>query len=237
MPEASKMEKLSMEKELIGCYVSGHPLDDYKKAYDKATLNSQNIMRESKAAKNAYSAAIASGAKPWQIKNTEKEYTAIGMLSDLRPIVTKKQTTMAFAKLQDYSGFIDLTFFPKTWEQLSGKIKNDNIYAFRGTLDTSPDREEPSFIINAIEDPQILENRAVQEVHIQMDEGINNEQQIFSLKEFLFGNSGTCAVYFHLNAGTNSYTIKANTQLSAPGTKEFLALVKEQPFVRDAWVC
>lgn len=237
VPEGSKMEKLNMEKELIGCYVSGHPLDDYRKAYEKATLNSQNILRESKAVKNAYAAAIASGVKPWQAKNTEKEYIALGMISDLRPIITKKQTTMAFAKLLDYSGSIDLTFFPKTWEQLSSKIKNDNIYALRGNLDTSPDREEPSFIVEDIEDPLVLQNRAVQEVHIQLDDDIHEEQQIFSLKEFLFGNSGSCSVYFHLNAGNSSYTIKANTQLSAPGTKDFLDLIKEQPFVRDAWAC
>lgn len=236
IPDSTKMEKLNMEKELIGCYVSGHPLDDYQKACEKATLNSQNIIRESKAAKSQHAAAIESGAKPWQLKNTEKEYVAIGMITELRSIVTKKQTTMAFAKLQDYTGTIDLTFFPKTWEQLSTKIENDKVYAFRGRLDTSPDREEPSFIIEALEDPEMLKNRAIQEIHIQLDDGFKEEQQIFSLKEFLFGNSGNCSVYFHINAGESSYTIKANTQLSAPGTNEFLEKVKSMSFVKDAWL-
>ena len=148
----------------------------------------------------------------------------------------KKQTTMAFAKLQDYTGTIDLTFFPKTWEQLSKKIENDKVYAFRGRLDTSPDREEPSFIIEALEDPEMFKNRAIQEIHIQLDDGFKEEQQIFSLKEFLFGNSGSCSVYFHINAGESSYTIKANTQLSAPGTNEFLEKVKSMSFVKDAWL-
>jgi len=233
--DCTKMEKLNMEKELIGCYVSGHPLDEYAKAYEKATLNSLNIQRESKNAKSQYASDIANGGRSWQMKNSGKEYVAIGMLTELRSIITKKQTAMAFAKLQDYNGTIDLTFFPKTWEQLQGKIENDTVYAFRGKLDTSPDREEPSFIVDSIEDPQVLQNRAIQEVHIQLEDGFHEEQQIFNLKEFLFGNSGTCSVYFHMNAGENSYTIKANTQLSAPNTKDFLESLKAQPFVREVW--
>lgn len=231
--DCSKMEKLNMEKELIGCYVSGHPLDDYKKAYEKATLNSQNMAREVKQAKALKNSIQESGSNSWQNRNSGKDYIALGMLTSLRPIVTKKQTTMAFAKLQDYAGTIDLTFFPKTWEQLSAKIEEEKIYAFKGKIDTS--REEPSFIVDSLEDPQILQNRATQEVHIQLDDEFYEERQIFSLKEFLFGNTGNCSVYFHMNAGENSYTIKANTQLSAPGTKEFIESVKNQPFVKDAW--
>ena len=235
IPDSSKMEKLNMEKELIGCYVSGHPLDDYKKACEKATLNSQNIARESKTAKSIHAAAVASGAKPWQLKNTEKEYTTIGMITELRSIVTKKQTTMAFAKLQDYSGTIDLTFFPKVWEQVSSKIEVEKVYAFRGRVDSNPEKEETSFLVESLEDPELLKNRAIQEVHIQLEDGFKEESQIFNLKEFLLGKSGGCSVYFHMNTGEKSYIIKANTQLSVPGTSDFVEALKIQPFVKDAW--
>ncbi|MBQ3670450.1 MAG: DNA polymerase III subunit alpha, partial [Treponema sp.] len=43
--DCSMIEKLTMEKELIGCYVSGHPLDEYKSAYEKATVNSATLAR------------------------------------------------------------------------------------------------------------------------------------------------------------------------------------------------
>ena len=43
------MEKLNMEKELIGCYVSGHPLDDYKKAYEKAKQNETQTTQQAPA--------------------------------------------------------------------------------------------------------------------------------------------------------------------------------------------
>ena len=234
--DSTKMEKLSMEKELIGCYISGHPLDDYKKACEKATLNSQTIARESKEVKSQYAAAISSGAKPWQLKNNDKKYVTIGMITDIFSKVTKTNSTMAFAKLQDYYGTMSLVFFPKVWEELSSKIEADKVYAFRGRLDPKSEREEPSFIVDSLEDPELLKNRAIQELHIQLDDGLKEEQQIFNLKEFLFGNSGGCSVYFHINAGNFSYTIKASTQLSAPGTEEFLQKVKSMYFVKDAWL-
>lgn len=227
--DCSKMDKLNMEKELIGCYVSGHPLDDYRKAFEKATLNSKTLEREAKISKNMQSAETTS----WRRNQNSKEYTILGMLTELRTIITKKQTSMAFAKLQDFYGQLDLTFFPKTWEELSSKVEKDKIYAFRGKLDTS--RDEPSFIVDGIEDPEVLQNRAIAEVHIQLTEGFTDEKQIFNLKEFLFGNSGNCSVYFHMNAGNYSYTIKANSQLSSPGTKEFIEALKLQPFVKEAW--
>ena len=233
LPDSSKMEKLNMEKELIGCYVSGHPLDDYRKAYEKATLNSTNLEREAKLNKSMRDSMIASGQNAWQLRNAGKEYTALGMLTELRSIITKTGKQMAFAKLQDYSGLIDLTFFPNTWENLQHKLENDKIYAFRGKIDVS--REEPSFIVDAIEDPEILQNRAFQELHIQLDYGFNNEKQIFDLKEFLFENSGGCSVYFHIDTEKGTYTIKANSQLTAPATNEFLTSVRNIPFVKEVW--
>ena len=90
-------------------------------------------------------------------------------------------------------------------------------------------------MVDSMEEPEILQNRAVQEVHILMEDGCSQKEQIFGLREFLFGNSGNCSVYFHINAEKKSYTVKANAQIAVPGTKEFLNSLKNQAFVKDAW--
>ncbi len=222
-----------MEKELIGCYVSGHPLDDYKKAFEKATVNSLTMDREAKNAKAEKEAFEATNPNRRLPKDAGKTYTAVGMIMELKSINTKKGSQMAFAKLQDYNGAIDLTFFPKTWESLKDKIHNDSIYAFRGKIDGS--REQPSFLVDSIEDPQQLQERAIQEIHIQLENGITSERQIFDLKEFLFGVSGTCSIYLHVDTSENSYIIKTTSQLSAPATKEFLEELKTIRSVKDVW--
>lgn len=234
--DSPKLDKLNMEKELIGCYVSGHPLDDYKKAIEtSATVNSSNILREAKESKAEKDALAASGQNSWQSRNAGKEYTAIGMITELRPIMTKKAPPrpMAFAKLQDYNGAIDLTFFPKTWEKMASVIKNEGVYAFKGKVDGS--RDDPSFMVDSLEDISTLQAHSIQEVHIQLDKGFTSDKQIFALKDFLFGSSGNCSVYFHIDTEQGPYTVKANAQLSAPSTKEFIQSLETIPFVKDVW--
>ena len=235
LPDLPKLEKLNMEKDCIGIYVSGHPLDDYREACEHATLNSLNVARESRIARAE--AASSSGENSWKSRNSGREYIAIGMITELRTIITKKGAgpEMAFAKLQDFNGAIDVTFFPKTWEKVKPQVHADGVYAFKGKLDTRPGEDAASFLVDSVEDIEAVQNRAVQEVHIQLESGITDEKEIFNLKEYLFGNSGSCAVFFHLDAGDESYTIKANAQLSAPSTKEFLTELRRAPFVQDVW--
>ena len=231
--DCSKLEKLNMEKELIGCYVSGHPLDDYKKAWERATVNSLNIDRVAKDAKAEKDSMIASGKNPWQLKNTGRIQTIVGMITELKTITTKKGDQMAFAKIQDYNGSVDLTFFPSIWGVLRDKIQTDTVYAFKGKVDGS--RETPSFLVDSLEDPKTLQEKSIEEVHIQLEANFSDERQIFNLKEFLFGTSGTCSVYFHVDTGSDIYIVKASSQLTAPSTKEFIDELKSIPLVKDVW--
>jgi len=154
------------------------------------TLNSQNIEREAKDAQAIKAARIANGASSWQTRNSGREHVALGMLTDVRTIRTKKGDEMAFAKLQDYGGAIDITIFPRTWETIKSRIFEDGIYAFRGKVDVNNDAA--SFIVDSLEDPASLEARAVSEVHIAVEDGFADAAEINPLKDFLFGKSGQC---------------------------------------------
>ena len=63
-------------------------------------------------------------------------------------ITTKKGAQMAFAKLNDMDGQIDLTFFPKIWETIRGQLEDGSVYAFRGKVDGS--RDTPSLIVDQL---------------------------------------------------------------------------------------
>ena len=229
-----KMEKLNQEKELIGCYISGHPLDDYSKVIKEcATLNSANIEREGKNSKAEKEALTVGGQNSWQVRNAGREYTAIGMLTDLRTIRTKKGDEMSFGKLQDFTGAIDITFFPKTWEKIRSQIQNDGIYAFRGKVDGS--RDTPSFLVDELTDINTLETKVTREVHIQLDCSFGYKRDIEKLKDFLFGTSGNCFVYFHMDTSEGTYIVKANTQLTVPSSKDFIQNLESQPFVQEVW--
>ena len=228
------MEKLNLEKECIGIYVSGHPLDDYRKAIERAvTVKSSTIERIGAEEEAQKKQLAASGAKYWQLKNYGKDYIALGMLNDLREIRNKKGEYMAFGKLSDIDGQIDCTIFSQQWTNLKVQLKTGEIYAFKGKVDGS--RDTPSLLVNEILDPNQLENHSATSLHIQLTPSFNSEADLSNLKDFLFDNSGSCSVYFHIDTGNNPFVIKANEQMRVTGSTEIVKQIKDLPFVKHAW--
>jgi DNA polymerase-3 subunit alpha len=127
--EMDRMEKLNIEKELIGFYFSGHPMDDCKEAWE------QFVKLDLSDTDNA----------------PEGDYTLIGILKTLKPYTNKSGKAMAFASLSDYRGEIDLVFFEKTWESCRNKITVGDKIALKGRLDKQ--RGSPSIRVDSILDP------------------------------------------------------------------------------------
>lgn len=228
------MEKLNDEMEVIGCYVSGHPLDDYKKVIQNCvTLTSNNIERAAKESQAEKAALAASGQSSWQMRNTGKTYTVLGFVHGLHPFRTKKGTDMAFAKLSDYNGEMDLTFFSKTWETLKAQVQDGKIAAFKGKVDGS--REQPSFIVDSIEDPSVLKERSIKEVHIEIENSFQSEAEVSKIKDFLFAQNGNCSLYFHIDTASGPFIVKANSQLTVSSSKEVLSQIEDLPLVKDVW--
>ena len=229
-----RMEELNMEKELIGCYVSGHPLDSWRKLIEScATVNSENIDRLGKEDKALRDSLAASGQKPWQMKNIGKSHIAIGMIQGFRTIMTKKGEQMCFSKLADFKGTIDITFFPKVWEELKGKVEDGGVYALKGKVDGS--REQPSLIVDSMEDPKTLGERAIRELHIELESGFSGAGDIAPLKDVLLSAQGNCNVFFHIDVDGKSFIVKGNSQMLAPSAADFLQQLKDQPLVKEVW--
>ncbi|MDR2078946.1 MAG: DNA polymerase III subunit alpha [Treponema sp.] len=126
--EMDRMEKLNIEKELIGFYFSGHPMDDCREAWE------QFVTLDLSGTDNA----------------PEGDYTLIGILKTLKPYTNKSGKTMAFASLSDYRGEIDLVFFEKVWESCRNRIAVGDKIALKGRLDKQ--RGSPSIRVDSILD-------------------------------------------------------------------------------------
>jgi DNA polymerase-3 subunit alpha len=134
MPEMDRAEQLNIEKELIGFYFSGHPLDEYKELWKEyVKLDTSDLDH----------------AKPGN-------YTLIGMVKSIKPYTDKTGKSMAFGLLEDYRGEIDLAFFGDAWAECRDKIRLDEIIALRGRLDTK--RGKPCLQVN-----QVLSSAELQE--------------------------------------------------------------------------
>jgi DNA polymerase-3 subunit alpha len=121
-PPTNAKEKLAWEKELLGLYISGHPLDEFKDKFQ----NDQHTIRHVREAKEGQSVLVA------------------GLIEELREINTKKGEPMVFMKLVDYTGTIEAVIFPRTLKEYKSILVPEKCIALRGRL--SLRNGEPSIV-------------------------------------------------------------------------------------------
>jgi DNA polymerase III alpha subunit len=117
----------SWEKELVGVYVSEHPLLSH--------------MAEIEQAITAYSGDLT--------EMEGKVVTLAGTVAHIRPHITKKGGTMAFVSLEDLQGFADLVVFPDVWRQVQDWLQVDALVAVTGRVDTK--RGDANVLVSRIE--------------------------------------------------------------------------------------
>ncbi|MES2953057.1 MAG: DNA polymerase III subunit alpha [Patescibacteria group bacterium] len=122
---AAMMEKLTWEKELLGLYVSGHPLDRYRDKFKE-----ENSIKAAKELGNGRPAIIA------------------GLVTEIRPIITKKGDQMAFVKIADFTDMIEVVLFPRTYAECKATLVPEACVAIRGSISNRND--EMSLIGEAI---------------------------------------------------------------------------------------
>ena len=128
-------QQLDWEKELLGLYVSDHPLSAYQEIFEKKVTHT--------------SATLASA-------RDKSPVTVAGLITKFRTIRTKKGDPMGFATIEDLEGVLELVLFPRTWDQYGKLIKNDVVISAVGKLDMSQD--SPKILVDrlALEKPSPL---------------------------------------------------------------------------------
>ena len=121
-------DRLAMEKEILGVYVSGHPLEPFRDRFAKSKHNI-NMIHEG------------------EIKADQKIIIG-GIIDTVKEITTKKGKKMAFITVTDFTGSIEAVVFPKTYEANREIVVEDTIIAMQATVS---DRDgELSVLINGL---------------------------------------------------------------------------------------
>ncbi|GHU07804.1 DNA-directed DNA polymerase [Alphaproteobacteria bacterium] len=128
----SEKDQLMWEKELLGLYLSAHPLDKYDAYFSEQTVPINMITTDNDGAK------ITTG----------------GVLTSLRTIVTKSGSKMAFARVEDKYGEIEVIVFPRLFEELGDHLATDTVVKAVGRI-SGTDRDgttlaEPKVIADSI---------------------------------------------------------------------------------------
>lgn len=114
----SEKERLQWERELLGLYLSAHPLDRYDAYFSEQTVPLASLKPE----------------------HDKKAVIVGGVISSVRQIVTKSGTKMAFVALEDKSGEGEVVVFPSLFEEIGSRLIQDEVVKVEGKI-SSTDRQ------------------------------------------------------------------------------------------------
>jgi DNA polymerase-3 subunit alpha len=199
--EFSKQELLRFEKELLGLYVSGHPLEEVEdrlallRSYDLATAQQQAAEGES----------LQLG----------------GRIDSLRVINTSTGRRMAFARLEDLKSQIEVTIFPEPYERHKKHLREENVILIRGRVESRNGKFQV-----VVEEIQPLEEaeRSLQ-VHVQLSPESLTLEQLGRLRELLAAHRGAAPVFVHVQ-GEERVTIRLGPAYGVQVSKSLCAALE-----------
>jgi DNA polymerase III alpha subunit len=126
--EVNRREILNWERELIGLYVSDHPLSPVMDVLTQAVTHFAGQLNDA--------------------SHGEKVRVA-GMVTRIRHHQTKNGQQMAFATIEDIQGNVELVIFPRTWDKVQSLVQFDHIILVDGKVD-NPEGTEAKVLVDAI---------------------------------------------------------------------------------------
>jgi DNA polymerase-3 subunit alpha len=117
----SRNQILFWEREVLGLYLSGHPLDAWKDVLSSRDMTISKINRETK-------------------ENTKVLFA--GIVSSVKTMLTKNKDKMAFVQVEDLEDSIECVVFPKTYAQFKDLIIHDTPLAFRGRVSLKDKKDD-----------------------------------------------------------------------------------------------
>ncbi|MDX2137749.1 MAG: DNA polymerase III subunit alpha, partial [Chloroflexota bacterium] len=128
----TEREQLNWEKELLGFYVSRHPIDPVLAIIQGSNFDTTRDLKQAQPDEN------------------ERPVKIVGLVAGLRKMPTKNKDMMAVVKLEDHFSSIDVVFFPRPWKKWEDQIREGAVLQFVGRLDLT--RGEPQIIGDAVTD-------------------------------------------------------------------------------------
>jgi DNA polymerase-3 subunit alpha len=170
---------LAFEKEMLGFYVSGHPLARYAGTLKR--FSSTPIPELSR-------------------RQDEEEIKLVGMISKIKQTVTRaKQERMDILKLEDLEGSVEALVFPQAYQKVYRYILPSTVVLVRGRLNLKEDA--PKIVVNDLFPVDEI-YKMISSININLS-GIR-ENLFTSLKEVLAENKGDTPIYMHLDTPTRS---------------------------------
>ena len=188
IPEFSREEMLSGEKDILGIYVSGHPLDDYREVIEKCgTAVTMDFFMDEETGKTVVS--------------DKAEYSVGGIIDGINMKITKNNENMAFLTLLDTLGTVEVIVFPRTFEACRRLIYAGSKVMVKGRAQIA--EEEGKLIageIISLDDAAATYRQKNKEIWVLFEDIQDYKENESSFIQLLMDHKGFSPVYVQLRA-------------------------------------
>lgn len=135
-PEYSERELLAMEHEITGMYISGHPMEQFRKAFETGyAARTDRIISSAKGESSYY--------------RDGQNVRIIGIIESVKKKMTKSNTTMAFVTAEDMYSSIEILVFPNVFESSQNAMREGDTVEFSGRLSFT-EEQEPKLVADSV---------------------------------------------------------------------------------------
>ena len=210
--EFDELEKLNIEAELMGIYISGHPLDRYA-----------SLMKEL--------ATMPVASVQDFLGSEERTMTLAGKITSKKVILTKKGDKMCFATLEDLTGGIECIVFPKTFAEYEMLLSSDEPLLIEGLVKLA---ESPRKILaNKITKLKVQAENKITGVRINVNLEDLTEMKLNKLRQVLLSYRGSIPMHLILESTEGRARLPLGEQYLINPTPQMAHQVNEV-FNKDA---
>ena len=192
----SDIERLNKERELVGIYLSAHPLDEYKIILDNLC--------------NAKCADLADISK----LNGREDILLGGIVTAVRQKFTKSGEPCGFITVEDFEGSGEIPLFGQDWGRWNGMFtEGASVYVTAKLQPRFMHSNQLEFKVQNVEYLQRVKEKAVERITISMNTDLLDNQVVADLNEIIHSNPGKTQLFFQLrdSRGINHVLLRSKT--------------------------
>ena len=189
----NKFKKLSVEKDLVGFYISGHPLERYKGIMQACTNSDTVQFREEK---------------------DDREHVLGGVFTQSRRLMDRKGKEMSFATLEDFKGTIEVIAFNDVFERFGSLIQTDLPVIVRGRR-SRRDEETARMVVEEIISMDDIHKKGEIALKLKLA-GEVSEATLQQLKAALAEHPGNCPVFLSIQENGAESILRCGALVVSP---------------------
>jgi DNA polymerase III subunit alpha len=219
-PPWSEMELLAHEKDALGLYLSGHPVDRFAgdlRAFGARTVGDL-MLAELPASEDGVPGRLLL-----------EDVSVGGIVAGFRPLKTKKGDRMGVFSLEDHHGTVEVVVFPEPFARYGSLIENGQLVLVRGKFER--DEESSRFQANELSHLETLRERLAKAVNIHLDAATHSRATVEALWDLLLRHQGDRPVVFEMDVAGEGRRLRVKAdvtpQIRVRPSEQFVAAVEE----------